>query len=172
MRHRYILCGMVSGSDKLSDFRLISKLDPDEDSFIRVNIPDDVKLNTFPGDGYSTTDCDKTLDELGYDCYIKYRNKWLKTNELKPYNPAHWYEVLEYGYDIRMVNGMGYGTKQDEKDWWAGNGNDEDVYVPFSVQDKKTKLVLQPQGEKHPFYEHIIKEEWFKKFNEINNLKQ
>lgn len=171
MRHRYILCGMVSGSDKLSDFRLISKLTPDEDSIIRVNIPDDVKLNTYPGDGYSTTDCDKTLDELGYDCYIKYRNKWLKTNELKPYNPAHWYEVLEYGYNIHMVTGMGYGTAEDEDAWWAGCGSDEDVSVPFSVQDNKTKLVLQPQGKDYPFYDHIVKEDWFNKFNEINNIK-
>ena len=150
MRHRYILCGMVSGSDKLSDFRLISKLTPDENSIIRVNIPDDVKLSTFPGDGYSTTDCDKTLDELGYDCYIKYRNKWLKTNELKSYDPADWHEVLEYGYNIHMVTGMGYGTAEDEHAWWD---------------------VLQPQGKEYPFYNHIAKEDWFKKFNEINNIK-
>ena len=162
---------MVSGSDKLSDFRLISKLAPNEDSIIRVNIPDDVKLSTFPGDGYSTTDCDKTLDELGYDCYIKYRNKWLKTNELKSYDPADWHEVLEYGYNIHMVTGMGYGTAEDEHAWWAGLGSDDDVSVPFSVQDKKTKLVLQPQGKEYPFYNHIVKEDWFKKFNEINSIK-
>jgi hypothetical protein len=175
MRHRYIFCGSAVGTDKLSDFRLIAKLVDRRIErgwwhCVRVNIPDDVELEHWNGDSYSTTTCEKTLEEVGYDCYIRYRNKWLKVNELKPYEPCDWSDVLEYGYGIMLVNKIGYGTSEDYGKWWRGEFDDIDPHVPFGVQDKETKLVLQPKGDSFHNYSHYMNQDWFKLFHEINNL--
>lgn len=175
MRHRYIFCGSAVGTDKLSEFRLIAKLvdrriERGWRHCVRVNIPDDVELEHWNGDSHSTTRCEKTLEEVGYDCYIRYRNKWLKVNELKPYKPCDWSSVLEYGYGIMLVNNIGYGTSEDYGKWWRHEYDDIDPHVPFSVQDKETKLILQPKGDSFHNYSYYMNQDWFKLFHEINEL--
>ena len=77
MRHKYIFCGVVKGSDKISNFRLISSIRKYSlGEAIRVNIPDDLQIDHFSGDSYSTTSDHRTLNQLGWDCYIFYKGKW------------------------------------------------------------------------------------------------
>ncbi|AYP68340.1 hypothetical protein PQE75_gp139 [Bacillus phage vB_BcoS-136] len=92
-RYRYILCGVVSGTDKIKYFRLIGASNMKSDYkhvAIRVNIPNDLELEKWSCDTYSTTDDERTLDELGYDVLIWYEKdkKWKIHNELKGTNPC------------------------------------------------------------------------------------
>lgn len=93
MRRRYILCGVVAGTDKISDFRLIAANNMTSDyksTAIRVNIPDDMELTKYSCDPYSTTRDERTLDELGYDVLLWYpdEKKWKVHNEYKGTNPC------------------------------------------------------------------------------------
>lgn len=102
-KHRFIFSGLVSGEDKVSDYRLIRSVRRYSlGQCVCVNIPDDMEINHYPGDGYSTVDDDRTLDELGWDCYFLYKGRWRKFNELKKYKPCEWSDVLEYIYVVCM----------------------------------------------------------------------
>lgn len=100
-RYRYILCGLVKGTDKISDFRLIAannvKPEYHEDGAIKVEIPEDMVLEKWSCDPYSTTRDARTLDELGYDVVIwdAYNKKWNVRNDLKGNNPCDFYQILE-----------------------------------------------------------------------------
>jgi len=100
-RYRYILCGVVLGTDKISDYRLIGgkhiKAPYKSSSGLRVQIPDDLVLEKWSCDNYSTTRDERTLDELGYDVMIWNGKKWVKHNELKGLNP-HEFPFPMYGY--------------------------------------------------------------------------
>lgn len=95
LRYRYVLSGLVSGKDEISNFRLIAGnvIKPSYDGYsaLRVRIPEDLVLSKYSSDSYSTTDDKRTLDELGYDVMIwnKNKNKWIMHNELKGINPCH-----------------------------------------------------------------------------------
>lgn len=94
IRYRYILSGVVLGKDKISDFRLIAgnmiKPDYNGSTALRVNIPSDLELTKYSSDPYSTTDDQRTLDELGYDILIwdSNKKKWNMNNDLKGLNPC------------------------------------------------------------------------------------
>lgn len=93
-RYRYILSGLALGENKISDFRLIAgnmiKPSYNGASALRVNIPANLKLTKHSCDSYSTTDDNRTLDELGYDVLIwnSKSNKWNVNNSLKGLNPC------------------------------------------------------------------------------------
>lgn len=93
-RFRYISTGLLQGNDKISDFRLIGGNNLSHEyngaSVIRVKIPEDLKLNKLSCDSYSTTNDNRTLDELGYDILIWHSKKkrWIIHNELKGTNPC------------------------------------------------------------------------------------
>lgn len=92
--YRYVLCGTALGSEKINTFRLIAgnmiKPDYSGESALRVNIPDDLVLEKLSCDSYSTTQDERTLEELGYDVLIwdKDKKKWIKHNELKNIRPC------------------------------------------------------------------------------------
>lgn len=96
-KFRYVTNGCAVGANALSDFRLIAgnNLKPEfnGDTALRVRIPDDLKLEKWSSDTYSTTDDKRTLDELGYDVVVfsKTRNRWLVCNELKGIEPHEFY---------------------------------------------------------------------------------
>ncbi|MBQ8482851.1 MAG: hypothetical protein IJ504_00940 [Bacteroidales bacterium] len=116
MRHRYITNGTAQGSKQINCYRLISK-NKYSNSFIRVNIPDDLVLNTCKGDGYNTTEDTRTLEELGYDCFILVNGKWRKANFLKKHQPHEWYRVLEK-YGLRStLNGYLSKERYQTYDW-------------------------------------------------------
>ncbi|AKQ08374.1 hypothetical protein PQE66_gp059 [Bacillus phage PBC2] len=93
-RYRYITNGTVIGSDQICDFRLIAgvKMTHPYNGAValRVKIPEDLILEKWRCDPYSTTDDKRTLDELGYDLMIwniKTR-KWTIHNEFKGVRPC------------------------------------------------------------------------------------
>lgn len=96
-RYRYVLNGTALGEHKISDFRLIAgnKIKPhyNNEVALRVNIPDDLRLEKWSCDSYSTTDDKRTLNELGYDILIwnSEKKRWKVRNEFKGTRP----------YDIR-----------------------------------------------------------------------
>jgi hypothetical protein len=66
--------------------------------FIRVAVPDYIVLRR--DGGYQTTECELTLNGLGYDCYILYNGKWRKFNWLKQIEPYEWHNALEYIFGL------------------------------------------------------------------------
>ena len=175
MRHRYIFCGLVDGDEPISNFRLISSCTKYNcGDFIRVNIPDDLELDHFPGDGYSTT-CDKrTLNQLGYDCYFLFKGKWRKFNKLKKYKPCDWFRVLEYIYGLYQLDGFNYTDSYEEyrKEWddiRAGIRDftsEEDIVFPPFKEDKE-ELVL-PVNLK-PTIADFPHEDWFAEYKKLRN---
>lgn len=95
-KYRYILCGLVEGTDEINKFRLLSVGIAGQygSKAIRVNIPDDLLLNKCSCDSYSTTFDNRTLDELGWDVVVWERRKykWVVHNELKGITPAYMYD--------------------------------------------------------------------------------
>ena len=91
-RYRYVLNGCVLGEDKISDFRLIAgnNISPayNGEVAIRVEIPNDLKLTKYSCDPYSTTDDERTINELGYDVLIWNKGKWKIRNEFKGVRPC------------------------------------------------------------------------------------
>lgn len=98
-KYRYIFCGVVQGSDPISNFRLIGGTNlryNSSCSMIRVNIPKNLKLTKYSCDSYSTTSDKRTLDDLGWDVMIwnKNRRRWIIHNELKGINPCDMYAIV------------------------------------------------------------------------------
>jgi len=175
MKHKYIFCGLVKGSDKIRDFRLINSITKYSGGHaIRVNLPNDVYLNYCPGDGYTTTRDNRTLDELGWDTIIFYKGKWRKFNALKEYRPCDWFRVLEYIYglydcfdDIGWTDSEEYYNKW-YKDRMTGKESfkDEDEIVHPRYTENKKDLDLPIKIKDWPF-EHTPNEDWFAKYKEL-----
>lgn len=76
VRYRYITCGIAKISDRICDFRLITRQVFNTLSvypmrtYYRVKIPDDMKLNKDWCDEYYTTDDTRTLEELGCELFL------------------------------------------------------------------------------------------------------
>jgi len=175
MRHRYIGCGVVHGSDKISDFRLVSKCTKYlGSSLIRVNIPDDLSLCHYPGDSYSTAIFDnRTLDELGWDCIFIYKGEWRKCNALKEYEPHEWWQVLQWIYGLYCCDGDIYYTDDYEyyRDWWLDGLSDkkpvENEYeITYPRYKDKSELNLSINLRKYPF-DLNMSYEWCRKYKEL-----
>lgn len=176
MRHRYIFCGLVYGTDKVSDFRLISDITRyNLGDCVRVNIPDDMELDYYPGDGYSITFDNRTLDEVGWDCYILYKGKWRKFNYLKQFKPADWRQVLQYMFSLnRCGDKVGWTDNEEEyrqylKDGYSGKvpfkSEIEMKYPPFK-EDKKG-LDIPIKIKEYPFGSRD--DDWYKFYIELKN---
>lgn len=105
-RVRYILSGLANPDEPISCFRLVAATmlrgDSDHEA-LRVVLPDDLTLNKYTCDSYSTTEDARTLQELGATPVVKVDGKWTEMPELWPSNPpCEWYHRLR-------ENGL-YGT--------------------------------------------------------------
>ena len=120
MRHRYIFCGVVWEQPEICNYRLISKPTYSHGSFVRVNIPDDLELSHYSGDGYSTTYDERSIHELGCDCYILYKGQWRKFNWLKKLEPHNWFRALEHIFGLQNCYDTIGWTDDIEyyKKWW------------------------------------------------------
>ena len=93
-KYRYVLNGVALGENKISNFRLISgnsiKPSYDGEVALRVSIPSDLELIKYSCDPYSTTNDERTLNELGYDIVIwnKRTKRWKVHNEFKGDKPC------------------------------------------------------------------------------------
>lgn len=102
MKYRYITCGVVKETDKISKFRLVCNRQIKYDA-IRVHIPDDLVLEKYSCDNYSTTDDNRTLKELGYDVICKLDGKWTVMNELKSYQSHEFSNILRERYNYCLT---------------------------------------------------------------------
>ena len=132
MKHRYILCGVVWESPEICNYRLISKPTYSLGHLIRVNIPDDLILESYTGDGYSTTDDKRTVYELGCDCYILFNGCWRKFNYLKKFEPHQWFRVLEYIFGLQDCS--------DEKVGWT---DDLELWKKIFYEDERKELTIK-----------------------------
>lgn len=83
-RYRYITCGLVSPDEPVNNFRLIgpSHLTPGNDG-IRIELPDDIELEKYSCDTYSTTQDERTIRELNPVVMIRINNKLVRHKELE-----------------------------------------------------------------------------------------
>ena len=167
MKHRYIFCGVVHGTDKISDFRLISSCTWDPLGYcVRVNIPDDLKLNHFNGDCYSTTNDERTLDELGWDCIFYFNRKWRKFNALKEYEPHEWHDVLEYIYGLYDCFGeIGWTDDKEEYLKWQRQFY-HDHRVKYNPYKEMKELSLDINLKKYPFQDDSSSK-WYVKYMQL-----
>jgi hypothetical protein len=72
-QYRYILSGLVSPEDKVSRFRLIAgnmiKSEYVGATAVRIPVPDDMVLEKWRGDCYSTTDDTRTMNSWASTCW-------------------------------------------------------------------------------------------------------
>ena len=173
MKHKYIFSGLVNGSDKIRNFRLINGITKYSlGSAVRVNIPNDLYLNYCIGDGYTTTQDNRTLDELGWDALILYKGKWRKFNALKEFQPCDWFRVLEYIYGLyNCYDDIGWTDSEEYYDKWYKDRitgvvdfiEESDLVYPRYISGLK-ELDLEIKLKDTPFN---YQERWFKKYLEL-----
>lgn len=175
----WLVCGVVWEEPQLKVYRLLNGLRYSGGQAIRVNIPDDVVLNKYKGDSYSTTDCEKTIHELGCDCYILYKNQWRRFNWLKNVEPCWWFRVLEHIFGLYNCNDTIGWTDDLEyyKDWYLNQTPKKELpgggrkYPPFK-EDKtglKLKVKLETNQEILSFLRKGSGEDkWFKFYDEFS----
>lgn len=116
-RTRYILNGGAKATDKICDYGLIGAVNIKSFcSALRVNIPDDLELEKWSCDDYSTTSDTRTIGELGYDVMVKINKRWRAMNELKGVEPHEIHtKMAEKGY--HPLQYYGYVSHEMYKKW-------------------------------------------------------
>lgn len=177
MKHRYIFCGVVWEDPRLSSYRLIRGLTYSGGHFIRVNIPDDVELNHYSGDGYSTTYDERSIHELGCDCYFLYNGKWRKFNWLKKLEPHNWFRALEHIFGLQDCHDT-IGWTDDMEYWKQWYWNDRIPEFPGggrkypSFKEDKKGLKLKVNLDKSEQTIEFLRkgsgeDEWLKFYDEF-----
>lgn len=179
MKHRYIFSGVVWEDPQLKNYGLVSSLKYPRSEVIRVNIPDNVKLNKNQGESYSTTNCDRDINDLGCDCYILYKNQWRKFNWLKNIEPCWWFRVLEHIFGLYDCHDTIGWTDDLEyyKDWYLNQSPKSELpeggrkYPPFK-EDKtglRLRVKLETNKEILNFLRNGAEEnEWLKFYDEFS----
>lgn len=90
-KYRYITNGSVTRESRICDFRLIGgnqlkSGDGRSSTAVRVQMPNNLKLEKWSCDNYSTTEDERTIDELGYDIVVRINGKLVVRNDLKEYD--------------------------------------------------------------------------------------
>jgi hypothetical protein len=91
-RYRYISNGGAKPSDPISNFRLIGgnqlkSLDCRFNDVIRIEIPNDMVLDKYSCDNYSTTDDTRTLEELKYNVMVRFKNGFVRRPDFEERKP-------------------------------------------------------------------------------------
>ncbi len=147
MKHRYIFCGVVWDHPEIRNYRLISKPTYSHGSFVRVNIPDDLELSHYSGDSYSITFDERTIHELGCDCYILFKGRWRKFNYLKNFEPCWWFRVLEHIFGVRNCCDEKIGWTDDTKQWSEIFYNKERIEISNKCSRNEYKMHYPPVRE-------------------------
>lgn len=117
-RRRYITTGIVDYDGPISAYRLIASNNlGNADNCIRVTLPPDLILKKSSCDGYSTTEDQRSLNELGYDIMVKLNGRWTVFNDLKPIQPHEIFYALKW-QGLTPVPKYGYLTKPQLKQWY------------------------------------------------------
>lgn len=180
MKSKFILCGLVKGSDKVSDFRLVHNARRYcLGTCVRVNIPDDLTLCTYPRDGYSTTPDNRTLDELGWDCYVVFKGVWRRFNWLKQLNQCEWSDALKYIFNLDCCFDDICFTDDHEyyKTWYKDrmSGTKEflaknDIIYPAFNNNTIKDLNIQPSLRDY-LWNDTNTYEWYKIYQGLKNKK-
>lgn len=137
-KYRYITCGTCRSIDKLSSFRLVGSFKEFRpSSAIRVTIPDNIKLDRYPYDGYSTTQSNIQIKDLNPIVIVRYNSrmipnveltkKWLN-GEVEPCNFHQWMRGKGYINYLRF----GYITKEQHK--WLSNLSENDYKKIWQIE--------------------------------------
>lgn len=176
MRSKFILCGTVKGSDKVSDFRLVHNVRHYcLGECVRVNIPDDMHISTYPRDGWSICHDNRTLDNVGWDCYIVYKGEWRKFNWLKCLEPHEWHYALKYIFglyncydDICFTDDQEYYNKWYKERQCGLKEFIPDNEVTYPKFNKNAKELNLPYNLKeYMFNKPDIQYEWHKIYKNI-----
>ena len=160
-RYRYITSGVVKATDKVSDYRLIGINQVyGMSDFIRIEIPDDLKLEKWSCDCYSTTEDERTVAEFNPTVMIRVNGEVRADKELtrmfisRELNDERISKImLNRGY--RHVLRFGYITK-DQMKWWSDN------------HEKHWQIWKIPKNtDKAQFYSEEYITEHFKKYLDI-----
>lgn len=125
-RYRYITSGMIKATDKISNYRLISlnQVYGYSDA-IRIEIPDNLKLEKLSCDDYSTTEDERTIADLNPEVVLRFNGRTKVNKELTELFRAGKLEVSDVssimkdkGYTI--VLRLGFLNKEQSK-WWSDN---------------------------------------------------
>lgn len=118
MRYRYILCGVVNMDDPVSNYRLIgASAIHGECDMIRIEIPDDMELEKWSCDNYSTTSDKRLVKDFNPIMLVKINKRWYKKPELNNCQPHLVHEVME-DLGFRPVFHYGYLNKKWYHKWW------------------------------------------------------
>lgn len=106
-RYRYITCELVSPDDHINKFRLIGPSNLTGDDGIRIELPDDIKLEKWSCDPYSTTEDKRTIRELNPVVMVRVNNKLVHHKELE----KEWLngKVQPYEFDEWMIKHKNVG---------------------------------------------------------------
>lgn len=96
-KYRYIWCGGCYIDDKISNYRLISSK---TNSCIQVEIPDDMELNKYSCDSYSTTYDERLIKDLNPQAIIYVNNRYEIHNELLEYKVCEWWKFKDKYKDV------------------------------------------------------------------------
>ncbi|MEE3344639.1 MAG: hypothetical protein VZS44_11135 [Bacilli bacterium] len=142
---RYILCGVCNPTDPLSDYRLIGNNQIGQSAdMIRVEIPDNVELQKWSCDSYSTTDSKVRIKDLNPKVLIRINGKlhineelteeWLNGN-IEPCDFCSWLADNK-NYSIRTK--FGYLTPEQNK--WVSNNYSKIWQIDKIPKDLSTDI--------------------------------
>lgn len=186
MRYRYIFNGGVAAGDKISNYRLLDKQKmAGEVDVIRVEIPDDVKLEKWACDEYSTWNSSNERDflvhELNPKICAKINGRWSILEEATSdwLNGKRMRDAIKDNlgdkYCFNATLNVGYVT-WEQYAWMQKNGNIawrfkrlpinlEDAKIPpLTPSELKTLDYVREQFYEH--YEDIVNNSRFFKENE------
>ena len=155
MKYRYITTGLASPDDRLSDFSLISGREMGGFSdFIRIEVPDDIKLEKWSCDPYSTTDSDTLLKDLNPKVAVRFNGK-IKTDEeltdlwLKgKIEPHQFYENLESRGFTGYIRYGYLDEKQMDFTWQISlAGNHKKIWQLDTIPEEENFKGFIPQSE-------------------------
>ena len=182
-RYRYITSGIVEATDKVSDYRLIGINQVyGMSDFIRIEIPDDLKLEKWSCDCYSTTEDERTVADFNPTVMIRVNGEVRADRELtKMFLNGELDDerisniMINRGY--RHVLRFGYITKAQMK-WWSDNHEKNWQFFKIPKDRDNVKFYSEEYITEHfKKYLDIIKgiinnnEEYKKTFKEYSNTK-
>lgn len=95
-RYKYILSGIVDLGHPACYYRLVAGNQlREQDSAVRIEIPDDMEVRYEPGEGYSTTDDHRPLEDLRPVPMVKINGRWAKRPGLDPMHLHEWFLRLQ-----------------------------------------------------------------------------
>jgi hypothetical protein len=159
MKYRYIIAS-CSPSDPISNFRLASHREIGKiakevgRTFYRVNIPDDLVLSKYSCDNYSTTNDNRTIEELGFDIIMtmwdgsrKVISKDADIKAIEDEQSKKWQKSLYENYDSAYHP---YPKTQEDIDF------DKQVY----------REMIKKYEEENPSLAETLKDFYIKRYGE------